>query len=185
MKSAYRLIKKSVRNNIREKMIRWRKQNTIVKIEKPTDIARARTLGYKAKKGIVVVRVRLIRGGHKRPRPRKGRRTKNLTIRKVLKMNYQWIAENRATKKFTNLEVLNSYKIAKDGKHYFFEIIMIDPSRPEIIKDKNYNFICKKANQHRPERGLTSAARKSRGLRTKSRQIKVRPSLRAHSRKGK
>ncbi|MBU0958081.1 MAG: 50S ribosomal protein L15e [Nanoarchaeota archaeon] len=183
--AAYKLIKKSIRENLKEKLPGWRNQNAVVKIEKPTDIGRARTLGYKAKKGIVIVRVRIKRGGHKRPRPRKGRRSKNLTIRKVLKMSYQWIAENRAARKFTNLEVLNSYKIAKDGKSYFFEIIMIDTQRPEIIKDKNYNWITKNKNKQRPERGLTTAAKKSRGLRTKSRQMKVRPSSRANMRQGK
>jgi len=185
MKSAYSQIKNSVRESLKEKLPLWRKQNTLVKLQKPTDIGRARTLGYKAKKGIMVIRVRVQRGGHKRPRPKKGRKIKNLTVKKVLKMNYQWIAENRAAKKFTNLEVLNSYKISKDGKNYFYEVIMVDPSRPEIIKDKNYNFVCKKANKKRSERGLTSAARKSRGLRKRSKQMKVRPSLRRNQRQGK
>ena len=34
--------------------------------------------------------------------------------------------------KFKNLEILNSYKLAKDGKHYFFEVILVDPAKPEI-----------------------------------------------------
>ena len=34
-------------------------------------------------------------------------------------MNYKWIAEIRAQKKFQNLEVLNSYNLSKDGKYYF------------------------------------------------------------------
>jgi len=40
-------------------------------------------------------------------------------------------------------------------------------------------------NRKRAQRGLTSAARKSRGLRSKSRNLKVRPSLRAWERQGK
>ena len=51
-------------------------------------------------------------------------------------MNYRWVAEQRCQKKFPNLEVLNSYNIGKDGKYYFFEIILVDPNRPEIKKDK-------------------------------------------------
>jgi len=100
-------------------------------------------------------------------------------------MNYQWVAEIRAQKKFPNLEVLNSYKLAKDGKYYFFEVILVDYSRPEIKNDKTISWICNKENQGRVYRGLTSAAKKSRGLRNRGRELKVRPSLRAWKRKGK
>src|SRR3972149_7467058 len=117
---------------LRERMIEWRRSGAFVRVEKPLRLDKARALGYKAKKGFVVVRVRLLRGGHKRPRPNKGRRGKRLHTRKNLEMSYQWIAEQRAARKFTNLEVLNSYPIGKDGKHYFFEVIMVDPERPEI-----------------------------------------------------
>ena len=84
-----------------------------------------------------------------------------------------------------NLEVLNSYLIGKDGKHYFYEVILIDPERPEIKNDPDKNWITKPANKGRVFRGLTSAGKKSRGLRTKSRELKVRPSIRARGRKGK
>jgi len=185
MKSAYKYLKESIRENLKEKLIAWRKDKAIVKLEKPTDTGRARNLGYKDKKGFVVVRVRVKRGGHKRPKRRKGRRSKRQTIRKTLKMSYRWIAESRAQRKFTNLEVLNSYQVGKDGQHYFYEVIMVDPSRPEIKKDKTINWICNKENKGRVFRGLTSAGKKSRGLRKKSRELKTRPSLRRHKRKGK
>jgi len=100
-------------------------------------------------------------------------------------MNYQWIAEQRAQKKFPNLEVLNSYKLAKDGINYFFEVILVDYSRPEIKTDKTMNWITKKTNQHRVNRGLTSAGKKSRGLRSKSPMNKNRPSVRAGMGRGK
>ena len=100
-------------------------------------------------------------------------------------MNYRWVAEQRAQKKFKNLEVLNSYKLGKDGKHYFFEIILVDPNRPEIKNDPKLKWITSSKNKKRALRGLTSAAKKSRGLRKKSHELKVRPSLRAHRRRGK
>lgn len=80
-------------------------------------------------------------------------------------MNYQWIAQQRAARKFTNLEVLNSYFLGKDGVHYFYEVILVDPERPEIKNDKTINWIAKPGNRGRVFRGLTSAAKKSRGLR--------------------
>lgn len=185
MTNAYAYIKDAMRESLRKRMADWRAGGSIIKIDKPTDIGRARILGYKAKKGYVMVRVKLVRGGRKRSRPTKGRRSKRLSIRKVLKMNYRWVAEQRAERKFTNLEVLNSYMAGKDGMHYFFEVIMIDPTRPEIQSDSTINWICSPKNHGRAFRGLTSAAKKSRGLRTKSRNMKVRPSIRAQSRKGK
>jgi large subunit ribosomal protein L15e len=169
----------------RKRMIDWRKSDAFTVVEKPLRLDKARGLGYKDKKGFVIVRVRVPRGGHWRARPNKGRRSKRLTARKTLKMSYKWIAETRAEKKYTNLEVLNSYPIGKDGVYYFYEVIMIDPQRPEIKNDKNTSWITKGQNQNRAARGLTSAGKKSRGLRNKHPTSKVRPSVRAGGRLGK
>lgn len=165
-------------------MIDWRKGDSIVKVEKPLRLDRAKNLGYKAKKGVVVVRIRLRRGGHKRPRPNKARRTKRLHIRKNLRMNYKEIAENRVARKYTNLEVLNSYYIGKDGRHYFYEVILIDPSKKEIQNDKELGPLANSPKK-RALRGITSTARKARGLRNSPvKAPKVRPSLRANKRRG-
>ena len=189
MKGLYQHIrdawKKPDKKKLRELMIKWRAENAVTKLERPTRIDRARSLGYKAKKGYVVVRVRIPRGGRQRARTNKARKSKRHTIRKVVKMSYRWIAEIRAQKKFENLEVLNSYYLAKDGKHYFYEVILVDYSRPEIKNNKKTNWITKKTNQHRVHRGLTSAGKKSRGLRDKSPMNKNRPSVRAGKRRGK
>ncbi len=169
-----------------EKMIAWRAGNSIERVEKPLRLDRARALGYKAKKGFVMLRVRVKRGGRKRERQGvKGRVSRKQTYRKTLKMSYQWVAEIRAARKYRNLEVLNSYSIGKDGKHYYFEIIMVDPSQSEIKHDNSLKWITRGENSKRAERGLTSAAKKSRGLLSKSHQLKVRPSLRAWHRQGK
>lgn len=171
---------------LRNRMIEWRASDAVEKVEKPLRLDRARALGYKAKKGFIILRVRLIRGGRKRARVGvKGRRTTKQTNRKTLKMNYQWVAETRAARKYPSLEVLNSYQIGKDGRHYFYEVIMIDPSKKEIEKDRTTSWIASDKNRKRAERGLTSAAKKSRGLRSKSPKGKVRPSLRANKRQGK
>ena len=157
--------KKPDKKLLRERMIAWRRSNAIVKVDKPLRLDRARSLGYKDKKGFVVVRVRLIRGGHKRSRPKKARMVKNLTIRKNLVLNYRSIAEQRATRKYKNLEVLNSYNIGKDGVYAFFEVILVDPHKQEIQTDKTINWIALPKNRGRAFRGLTSANRSSRGLR--------------------
>jgi len=180
--------KKPDKELLRDRLIEWRAGNAVTKVDKPLRLDRARALGYKAKKGIVVIRVRVKRGGRKRSMKKKGRSSRKQTIRKVLKMNYKWVAEGRAASKFKNLEVLNSYWIGKDGKHYFFEIIMVDYSKPEIKSDRTLGWISSGKNRKRVARGLTSSGKKSRGLQSrhgKSPKLKVRPSLRARGRQGK
>ena len=159
--------KKPEKTLLRQRMTEWRKSPVFTKVEKPLRLDRARALGYKDKQGIIVVRVRVRRGGHKRPRPNKGRRSVRMHTNKNLMMNYQGIAEQRAARKFINLEVLNSYFVGKDGMNYFYEVILVDPERPEIKSDKNLNWVCKGENKNRSLRGLTSASHKSRGLRNK------------------
>ncbi len=174
---------------LRDRMIAWRAGNAIEVVDKPLRLDRARALGYKAKKGFVVARVRVMRGGRTRVRAGvKGRKTRKQTIRKTLKMNYRWVAETRAANYFNNLEVLNSYWIGKDGQHYFFEVILVDPQMPEIKSDRTTNWITRRANRGRVYRGLTSAGKRSRGLFAKrghSPTLKVRPSLRSWNRRGK
>ncbi|MAG77751.1 50S ribosomal protein L15e [archaeon] len=169
----------------RERLIQWRREPTIISIERPTRLDRARSLGYRAKKGISVMRVRVKRGGRQREQRKKGRRSKTQRRRKIVGMSYQWIAENRAQKKHVNMEVLNSYQVAKDGLFYWFEVIMVDPQRPEIKSDKKLNFLCKE--RKRVFRGKTSAARKSRGL-SRNKGIgaeKLRPGRRAQKGRSK
>jgi len=159
--------KKPDKETLRKRMIEWRHSGVFTKVEKPLRLDKARALGYKDKQGIIVIRVRVRRGGHKRPRPNKGRRSARMHTNKNLKMNYKGIAEQRVAKKYVNLEVLNSYPIGKDGMNYFYEVIMVDPERPEIKSDKNLKWVCDKKNRKRAMRGLTSTAHKSRGLRSK------------------
>ena len=177
--------KKPDKKVLRERMTEWRKSSAFERVDKPLRLDRARALGYKDKKGFVVARVKVKRGGHKRSRPNKGRRGKRMHTNKNLRLNYKTIAEQRVARKYRNLEVLNSYLIGKDGVHCFFEVILVDPERPEIKNDKNLSWISKDANLKRVFRGLTSAGKKSRGLRHKGPGLKVRPSARARGHKGK
>ena len=68
---------------LRERVIRWRKQNAILRIDRPSRIERARRLGYKAKQGIVVVRMRVGTGGMRKQRPTGGRRPKHLGVLRI------------------------------------------------------------------------------------------------------
>ena len=187
IKQAWLRPKKTLKELLRERLIQWRHENALTRIDHPTRLDRARNLGYKAKQGFVVVRVRVLRGGKKRPRPtKKGRRSKRQTVKKSLGKNFQWIAEERTAKKFKNLEVLNSYFLASDGKHIWHEVILVDPENPTIKADKQLNWIGQGANRRRVFRGLTSAGRRSRGLHKKGVGTeKIRPSLTSHRDRGK
>jgi large subunit ribosomal protein L15e len=167
--------KKPDKETLRKRMVEWRNGEVFTRVDKPLRLDRARALGYEDKKGVIVIRTKVKRGGHKRSRPNKGRRSKRMHTRKNLKMNYKWIAEQRTQKKYKNLEVLNSYPIGKDGMNYFYEVILLDPGRKEIQNDKKLKSVS--ANKKRAMRGLTSSARKSRGLRHHSKK-KKRPNIR-------
>ena len=151
----------------KQRLIEWRKQPVVVRIERPTRLDRARSLGYKAKKGFVIVRVRVKKGGRKRRLyGRRGRKPSKAGISKFTpKKSLRWIAEERAQRKFPNLEVLNSYYVAEDGKYKWFEVIMVDKHLPEIRSDKNIGWIAEKQHRKRVFRGLTGASKKARGLR--------------------
>lgn len=170
---------------MRERMIEWRRQSVIGRIEKPTRLDKARKLGYKAKQGFVMVRVRVRRGGLRKVRPKAGRRPKRMGVKKFKPAkSLRLIAEERAARKFPNLETLNSYWVGEDGRSKWFEIIMVDPNHPAIRTDKNINWICEKQHKRRVFRSLTSAGKKVRALRTRGKgSEKVRPSRKAVQRR--
>jgi large subunit ribosomal protein L15e len=170
---------------MRQRLIEWRKQSVISRIERPTRIDKARKLGYKAKQGFVVVRTRVRRGGMRKVRPRSGRRPKRMGVKKFkLAKSLRLIAEERTARKFPNLEVLNSYWVGEDGRSKWFEIILVDTNHPSIKADKDINWICQKQNYRRVFRSLTGAGKKVRGLKGKGTgSEKVRPSRKAVERR--
>lgn len=170
----------------KKRLIELRKNPAVFRLERPTRIDRARSIGYKAKKGFIVSQVKLRRGGRMRPKIRAGRRPKHFRHRKIVGKSYQLIAEERASKRYKNCEVIGSYQIAKDAIFYWYEIILVDPSNPVIKADKRFSWISGKGHRGRAFRSLTSAGRKSRGLRKKGIGAeKIRPSLRANMRRAK
>jgi large subunit ribosomal protein L15e len=127
---------------MKSRAILWRRQPTIVRVDKPTRLDRARSLGYKAKKGFVVVRARVRRGGRRKIRPILGRRQKRMGVKKFTPAkSKRLIAEERAARKYPNLEVLNSYWVWEDGQYKWFEIVMVNPSHPAIKSDKDVGWV--------------------------------------------
>ncbi|KAJ5893400.1 hypothetical protein N7495_005091 [Penicillium taxi] len=144
-----------------------RQLNVVHRASRPSRPDKARRLGYKAKQGYVVYRIRVRRGGRKRPAP-KGATYGKPTNQGINQLKYQRAlratAEERVGRRCANLRVLNSYWINQDSTYKFFEVILVDPQHKAIRRDARINWICNPVHKHREARGLTATGKKSRGI---------------------
>jgi large subunit ribosomal protein L15e len=158
----------AMKDILKQRLIEWRQQPTIQRIDYSSRLDRAHALGYKAKQGFILARVRIGKGTSKREDTSGGRKPHSTgQYARPPDVNLQHIAEMRVGKAFPNLEVLNSYYVAEDGRDQWFEVILLDPNHPAIRSDRTVSWITNPANRGRVFRGLTSAAKSHRGLRGK------------------
>lgn len=128
--------------DIRARAVELRKEPAVLRLERPSRLDRARSMGYKAKEGVVVVRARVSRGGMRRQRPTSGRRPKHMGVLKMKSdVSSQTVAERRVSERFPNMKVLGSYPIWKDGRFAWYECVLVDPFRASIRHDYNYRRI--------------------------------------------
>ena len=161
----------------------YRHQHAIVRVQHPTRPEKARALGYKAKQGYAIFRIRLRRGGRRVNAHRGityGKPSTAGILGLKLNKNYRAVAEQRLGRKFGNVRVLNSYWVNNDATYTWYEIVTVDPMHKVIRNDAKINWIVNSVHKHREARGLTSAGRKHRGMRNKGHKAnKIRPSVRA------
>jgi len=129
--SATKYIRESFRKTMAERapaykarLIKWHKQSPVVRLDGPTNIPRARGLGYKATKDILVVRVRISKGKRVRRRADLGRKPgKN---RKEVNPGapLSYYAVIKAANRFSNLSPLGVYLAGETGTDKYFEVIM-------------------------------------------------------------
>ena len=115
------------------RMVQWRREPVNCRID-----ANASTLhaALVTKQGVIMVRTRAPCG--LRSKVHMKRKPSKAGIAKItMAKNTQRIAEERVNRHFPNLEVLNSYWVGQDGKHKYYEIIMLDPAHPAIKSDKD------------------------------------------------
>lgn len=142
----YRDISKTWRTLVKEhspvfkqRAIQWRHSRTIVRVEHPTRLDRARAVGYKAKQGIVVVRIKVKRGGMRQKRPVSGRRPKHLGVLKIKgAFNSKDTAERRVSEKYPNTNVLGSYPVYQDGRNIWYEVVLADMNHPVLASSYDY-----------------------------------------------
>jgi Ribosomal protein L15E len=156
----------------------WRDEGAVERIDNPTRLDKARELGYKAKQGVIVVRVSVRKGGSRKQRHTAGRRSKRQGVNRLSRSkSIQRITEERASRKYRNLRVLNSYWVGEDGSQKWHEVILVDPNHPAIESDDDLSWICDDSHKGRAFRGLTSAGQKGRGQQSRGKGTeKTRPS---------
>ena len=175
--AGYKALITSLKAVWKERNKAWRKEGTIEGEEKPIKMWEARKYGYKDKPGFVTVRARVKKGARKRRQTSGGRKPAKSYDYKPLGKSKQVVAEEKASTKYPNCEVLASYWLWEDGQYKWFEIILADPHNPHIKNDPEINWICRKTQRGRAERGLTPAGRKGRGLQKRGKgSEKLRPS---------
>jgi large subunit ribosomal protein L15e len=165
----------------------YRQHKAIHRATRPSRPDKAHKLGYRAKQGYVIWRVR-VRRGNRRKLGVKGQIYGKPSMQGVLDRKFQRslksVAEERVGKLCGGLRVLNSYWAGQDSIYKFYEVILVDPAHNAIRNDPKINWICRPVMKHRELRGITSAGRKSRGLRYKGHKAsKARPSRRANWRR--
>jgi len=160
---------------LRVRVWEYRQLNVVHRASRPSRPDKARRLGYKAKQGYVIYRIRVRRGGRKRP-VIKGATYGKPTNQGVNQLKYQRslqaTAEERVGRRCANLRVLNSYWVNSDSVYKYFEVILVDPEHKAIRRDPRINWIV--GHKHREMRGLTSTGKKSRGLNKGHRYNKTR-----------
>merc|ERR1712048_1147727 len=79
--------------------------------------------------------------------------------------NLRTVAEERVGQKCGGLRVLNSYWVAQDAAHKWYEVVMVDPMHKVIRDDARINWICKPVMKHRELRGLLKKGKRATKLR--------------------
>ncbi|EJD74578.1 hypothetical protein, variant [Loa loa] len=120
----------TMRYLLRIRCWQYRQLTAIHRVSRPTRPEKARRLGYRAKQGYIIYRVRVRRGGRKR-HVVKGQtygKPKNHGVNELkFARCKQSVAEERVGRRCGSLRVLNSYWVGQDSTYKFYEVIMIDP----------------------------------------------------------
>jgi large subunit ribosomal protein L15e len=148
----------------------YRQLPVVHKVTRSSRPDKARKLGYKRKQGYVIYRIRVRRGGRKKPV------SKGIVYGKPVNQgvnslkpgrSHRAIAEERVGRRCRNLRVLNSYWVGQDGAYKFYEVVLVDPNHKAVARDARINWIASPKHKHRENRGLTSAGKRHRGLRVR------------------
>ena len=122
----------------------YRQLPVIHKVQRSSRPDKARKLGYKKKQGYVIYRIRIRRGGRKRPVAKGivyGKPVNQGVNQLKPARSHRAIAEERVGAKLYNLRVLNSYWVGQDGAFKFYEVILVDPNHKAVRRNAKINWI--------------------------------------------
>ncbi len=81
----------------------------------------------------------------RKSRMKAGRRQKHSGVVRIkAAVSMKQVAERRVLNKFPNLKVMGSYVVYRDGKHQWFEIILVDRDHPSIKADSDLAWLSAK-----------------------------------------
>eukprot|EP00842_Homolaphlyctis_polyrhiza_P005186 jgi/Hompol1/5669/HPOL_004637-RA len=145
----------------------YRQLTAVHRASRPSRPDKARRLGYKAKQGYVIYRVRVRRGNRKR-QAHKGATYGKPASQGINQLkptrSHRSVAEERVGRRCPNLRVLNSYWVNQDATYKFYEVILVDAQHKAIRRDARINWIARPEHKRREARGLTSVGKKYRGI---------------------
>ncbi len=107
----------------------YRQLAVIHRASRPSRPDKARRLGYKAKQGYLIYRIRVRRGNRKKPVPKGatyGKPVRQGVNHLKFQRGLRSTAEERVGRRCGNLRVLNSYWINQDGVYKYYEVILVE-----------------------------------------------------------
>uniref|UniRef100_A0A8C8YN89 Ribosomal protein L15 n=1 Tax=Prolemur simus TaxID=1328070 RepID=A0A8C8YN89_PROSS len=144
---------------LRVRCWQYRQFSALHRAPRPTRPDKARRLGYKAKQGFVIYRIRVRRGGRKRPVPKGatyGKPVHHGVNQLKFARSLQSVAEEPAGRHCGAIRVLNSYWVGEESTYKFFEVILIDPFHKAVRRNPDTQWSTRLVHKHREMRGLTS-----------------------------
>lgn len=143
--------KESLGENLKTREIKWRQEKTVERVEKSTRPDRAHALGYKAKLGYILARVKIGKGGRRRTYyGRRGRKPSKMGLVHFSHgKSLQRIAEEKAQRRFSNMNIIGSYEVGEDGKQKWFEVILVDMQHANILKNPKLRWAAHPSNENK------------------------------------
>ncbi len=152
----------------------WRKCSVVSRTDGPVNPVRAHSLGYKATKDFITCIVRVKKGKRTRPKPAMGRKPGKNVKRVPFGRSLGWIAEQKAIKRFSNLELVASYIVGSDGVSAYYEVILRNRHSSKPVLHSASRAIVKPA-----EKVVKPAAVKAKPAKKPVAKPKVKPAVKA------
>ncbi|XP_063720275.1 large ribosomal subunit protein eL15-like [Symsagittifera roscoffensis] len=121
----------------------YQQRPRVQRVSRPKRPEKATELGYKPQEGYFIYHVQVRRGGRRKSRPLTGDSTGPKA--------HQQMAETKANRHVKTLKVIDSYWVSQDGTYKYYEVLMVDPSNDNVMRDYNVKDILARRRRERAE----------------------------------